>query len=109
LEFSQVIFTDIADFYQRIYFHRLETSLNVATGNKGVKRFIEKTIKTIRSRQSFGIPVGGTASRLLAEAVLADTDSALLDAGYQFTRFVDDFRILVFGEQDSYEVLSFLS
>jgi len=48
-----VIFTDIADFYQRIYLHRIENTLDSATANKGVKRFIEKIIKQVRSKQSY--------------------------------------------------------
>jgi len=63
-EYDYVICTDIADFYQRIYLHRIENCLDTATTNKGIKRFIEKLIKNVRSKQSHGIPVGGTASRL---------------------------------------------
>jgi hypothetical protein len=37
-DFAYVIFTDVADFYQRIYFHRLESSLDTATSNTAVKR-----------------------------------------------------------------------
>jgi hypothetical protein len=107
--YSQIVCTDIADFYQRIYFHRIENCLDTATANKGVKRFIEKVIKHIRSRQSHGIPVGGTASRVLAEAVLADSDSALADQGVEFTRFVDDFRIFVRPDQSAYSILAFLA
>lgn len=55
--FAHVVATDIADFYQRIYFHRIENILEVATERKGVKSFIEKLIKRIRGRQSYGIPV----------------------------------------------------
>jgi hypothetical protein len=73
--YTHVIFTDIADFYQRIYLHRIENSLDSATANKGIKRFVEKIIKQVRSKQSYGIPVGGTASRLIAESVLAGSDS----------------------------------
>ena len=84
--FTHVIATDIADFYQRIYLHRIENSLETATAKKGIKRFIERTIKQIRSRQSHGIPVGGTASRIIAEVMLADSDNALADEGITSTR-----------------------
>jgi len=106
-EYSYVVCTDIADFYQRIYLHRIENSLDSATANKGVKRFIEKLIKQVRSKQSYGIPVGGTASRLIAEAVLADSDSALADEQIEFSRFVDDFRIFVTDKQAPYSILAF--
>lgn len=108
-EISHVIATDIADFYQRIYLHRIENCLETATANKGVKRFIERLIKQIRSRQSHGIPVGGTASRLIAEAVLSDSDNALADEEYTSTRFVDDFRIFVKPGQNPYTILAFLA
>jgi len=58
--FKQVIFTDIADFYQRIYLHRIENILGAATQKKGVIKFISRLIKRIRSKQSHGIPIGAT-------------------------------------------------
>jgi reverse transcriptase-like protein len=107
--YKEVICTDIADFYQRIYLHRIENTLDSATANKGIKRFIEKLIKQIRSKQSHGIPVGGTASRLIAESVLADSDNALADEEIEFTRFVDDYRIFVKQGQEPYSILAFLA
>ena len=106
---TSIIFTDIADFYSRIYLHRIESILDVATPKKGVKKFIEKVIKSIRSKQSHGIPIGCSASRIIAEAVLADSDSALRDEGVDFTRFVDDYRIFVKNQQHAYHILSFLA
>jgi hypothetical protein len=44
---------------------------------------IKKVIQVCRSKQSFGLPVGSSASRLLAEALLCDTDRLLLDIGVQ--------------------------
>lgn len=107
--YENVLCTDIADFYSRIYLHRIENTLDVALSDKGLKRAIEKFIKTVRSRQSHGIPVGGSASRLIAEAILADSDAALLQEGYDFTRYVDDFRIYMKHGQDPYAALSFLA
>ena len=107
--YTDVVCTDIADFYQRIYLHRIENTLDSATANKGIKRFVEKLIKQIRSKQSYGIPVGGTASRLIAEAVLADSDNALADEQIEFTRFVDDYRIFVKSGQAPYSILAFLA
>jgi hypothetical protein len=39
--------------------------------------------------------VGGAASRIIAEGVLIDVDTMLRREGLKFTRFVDDFRIVV--------------
>lgn len=108
-KFEYVVGTDIADFYQRIYFHRIENILDVATDQKGIKLFIEKAIKKIRGKQSHGIPVGGSASRIIAEAVLSDADSALAGEGFFFTRFVDDYRIFLTKDQMPYVALAFLA
>ena len=109
LKIKQVVATDISDFYARINFHRLENLLDEAAPGHGATRYIKKSIKVIRVKQSFGLPVGGTAARLLAELALSDTDKALMDHGISATRFVDDFRIFLSAGESPYEVLSFLA
>lgn len=109
LEVAAVISTDISDFYSRINFHRLDNLLDDACPGSGAARFLKKQIKMIRARQSFGLPVGGAAARLLAELSLVDTDAALVDQGIKFTRFVDDYRIFLDGNEDPYDVLGFLA
>ena len=109
LKIKQVVATDISDFYARINFHRLENLLDEAAPGHGAARYIKKSIKVIRVKQSFGLPVGGTAARLLAELALSDTDKALMDHGISATRFVDDFRIFLSAGENPYDVLSFLA
>lgn len=106
---SKIIKTDITDFYQRIFFHRLEGLLENIDGKQHAVRLIIKIIKRIRTRESFGLPVGGNPARLLAELALTDVDSALKDEGIRASRFVDDFVIFLNDKQDSYEILAFLA
>lgn len=109
-EYSFVIEADIADFYQRLYHHRLENSLLEVTGSATTEtRFIMSMLRDIRARQSFGLPVGGNAARLLAELAILDIDRALTAEGYEFTRYVDDFRIFIKKDQDPYSALAFLA
>jgi hypothetical protein len=108
-EFSHVIRTDISDFYQRIYRHRLENILESLSGQRAVVKKIEKFIHDWRGGQSFGIPVGGSASRLLAEAALNDTDLAIIAEGHEFTRYVDDMVIFVRKGTDPFATLAFLA
>lgn len=98
------IVTDISDFYQRIYFHRIENVLEDAGCPKGPADLVKK-IKTTRARQSYGLPVGSAASRLLAECVLNDTDLLLKNMGVKFTRYVDDFRIAVPAGMEAHSIL----
>lgn len=103
------IATDISDFYQRIYFHRVENVLDDAGCPNGPKELIKKIIKTTRARQSYGLPVGSTASRLIAECVLNDTDNFLQNLGVEFSRYVDDFRIIVPPGMEAHSVLCLLA
>jgi len=109
LKFKQIVVTDISDFYARINFHRLENLLDEAAPGHGAARYIKKTIKVIRGKQSFGLPVGGTAARILAELALVDTDKALIHQGLVATRFVDDFRFFLSAGESPYDVLSFIA
>lgn len=106
---NYVVSTDISDYYARINFHRLENLLDEAAPNHGAARFIKKHIKTIRAKQSFGLPVGGSAARLLAELALIDADQALRDRGLIATRFVDDFRIFLKKSESPYDALGHLA
>jgi hypothetical protein len=109
LKIKRVIATDIADFYARINFHRLENLLDEVAPNDGAARYIKKHIKVIRAKQSFGLPVGGSGARLLAELALTDTDRALQHDGRLVTRFVDDFRIFLRADEDPYDLLAFIA
>jgi len=106
---KNVVSTDISDYYSRINFHRLEKLLDEVAPCHGAAKFVKKHIKTIRAKQSFGLPVGGSAARLLAELALADTDQALLDRGLLATRFVDDFRVFLKVSQHPYDALGYLA
>jgi reverse transcriptase-like protein len=106
---THVLSTDISDYYSRINFHRLDNLLDEVASKHGASRFIKKHISVIRAKQSFGLPVGGSAARLLAELALADTDQALRDQGLRTTRFVDDFRIFLTANYHPYDALGFLA
>lgn len=104
-----VLYTDISDFYQRIYAHRIEGFFgDINPGGPGTS-FIIKIIKALRGKESFGLPVGGAASRLLAELALRDVDKSLFNEGIAFTRYVDDFRIFLKDEHQVYDTLALIA
>ncbi len=103
-----VVSTDISDFYSRVYIHRLDNLLDAVAPSHPAVSYIKRAIKAIRARRSFGLPVGGSASRLLAELVLSDVDRALRDRNITFTRYIDDFRIFA-TEEEPYVELAFLA
>jgi hypothetical protein len=95
--------TDIADFYARIYQHRLVNALQAACGPalNGYIRVLEKMLSRFSENVSYGIPIGPPASRPLAEAILIDTDSTLLSFDVDFFRFTDDYVIFAETPEDA--------
>jgi len=106
---THVAVTDIADFYPRIYHHRLEGALSVATTKTNHVKAIMRLISGWNGTETFGIPVGNQLSRLLGEAVMIDVDEALLAAGFTFCRFNDDFRIFTPSHAEAYRSIAFLA
>lgn len=89
-----VLVTDITDFYNQIYLHRLQNAIAAAdpaldTLATSVELFITK----MNNRVSRGVPVGPAASIVMAEAILMDVDRYIADQGFTHTRYVDDFHI----------------
>lgn len=83
---------DIASFYDRLNLHRLESTLLGLPLEKGRIKLINELLLFWANRDSYSLPIGGNASRILAEAALISVDDYLLSHGVNFCRFVDDYR-----------------
>lgn len=84
---------DISNFYDRLNIHRLEsTLLSLPIDNKLVK-LTNELLLFWANRDSYSLPIGGNASRILAEASLIAVDDYLRSLKVQFCRFVDDYRL----------------
>lgn len=107
---SYVVVTDIADFYPRLYHHRIGNALNAAARpNTNHAKAITQLLFSWRVGQSFGLPVGPAASRLVAEIAIHDIDQILQDNGLTFVRFVDDYRIFCSDRRAAYAALATLA
>jgi len=96
-EFDYVLMTDISDFYNQIYLHRLENAISDATNsNKG--KLFGSFLMSLNTKNSQGIPVGPAASIILSEASLIDVDEFISNEGFSHVRYVDDIRI--FGNSE---------
>jgi Reverse transcriptase (RNA-dependent DNA polymerase) len=105
-----VLIADIADFFPRLYTHRIDNAIDVALGTGhmhgvALKRMINQWAGTY----SYGIPVGSAASRLVAETTIADIDQLLLSEGASYVRYSDDFRIFCKSEAEAYKYLTILA
>lgn len=83
---------DIAGFYDRLNLHRLESTLLGLPVDKSRVKLINDLLLFWANRDSYSLPIGGNASRILAEAALISIDDHLLSHGVNFCRFVDDYR-----------------
>ncbi|MDD3236659.1 MAG: RNA-directed DNA polymerase [Candidatus Gastranaerophilales bacterium] len=108
-KYKFVLSTDIADFYSRVYHHKLENALDYATEHKDIKNNIIKLLSVFSNSKSYGLPIGGQASRILAEICLNNTDQILNDNDIDFCRFVDDYYLFGNSEEEIYEKLILLS
>lgn len=106
-----VVSLDIADFYARIYHHKLENALSRSDPGKNVTRQVMRLLGTFSNGTSYGLPVGGPAARILAEAVLNNVDHLLVaDADMRtFCRYADDYRFFVADMAQAHRVVARLS
>ena len=108
-QFEFVVLTDIADYYPRINHHRLQNTLNRLIDVGNVPYRILELLKQFSQTRSYGLPIGGPASRVLAELALADTDMHLARCGISFCRYVDDYSIFCKSKTEAYRTLVLLS
>ena len=107
-KYQVMICCDISNYYDRINIHRLISKLYTISTKKEVIEKIEKLLLFWANRNSYSLPVGSNASRILAEAALIDVDKYLYDNSIKFIRFVDDFRIFCTDVVEAQKVLNML-
>jgi hypothetical protein len=107
--FTHVAVTDIADFYPRIYSHRLENALSGYTKKSSHVTAIRKLLSGWNETETHGIPVGSGPARLLAEITINDIDHALTSHGIRFIRYIDDFRLFAKSHTEAFRYLALLA
>jgi hypothetical protein len=104
-----VVSCDIGNFYDRLNLHRIESILR---SNSKIPVNIISQINSLllfwSNRDSYGLPVGSNASRILAEASLIEVDNYLMSKKISFCRFVDDYRLFAKDAATAHHWLSLL-
>lgn len=104
-----IVQTDISDFYPRIYHHRVENALHRLPGAGDIPSRIMELLGAFSKNVSYGLPIGGPASRILAELSLHGVDTLLIRKGIKFCRYADDYAIFCTSKAEAYRTLVFLS
>ena len=108
-KFSFVLQTDIADFYPRVNHHRLENALKRLEVSSEAPNRLIKLLSIFSETASYGLPIGGPASRILAELALNDCDQHLRNRGIRFCRYADDYCIFCDSRSAAYSLIVMLS
>jgi hypothetical protein len=106
-----VVSVDIADFYGRVYHHRIENELKQLDVGGQRTAHIRDLLMDFSRHVSYGMPVGGPAARIISELVLNSTDQLLRAQAPTFTyvRYADDYRFFVADLESAYRVIGFMS
>ena len=102
--YTHCVVTDISDFYHRIHVLTVSKALKQAGVENSLRERLVEVLQLLEVDR-FGLPVGGPASRLLAELTLIRTDRQLQGLDIPFIRFVDDIRLFAASEQDAHRQL----
>lgn len=101
--FTHVLTADITDFYNQVSHHRVNNVLQSAGVPQDRCKDVESFLSKLGAKHSRGLPVGPSASIVLAEASLDDVDKFLMSRGLDYVRYVDDFRIFCTSERVAIE------
>ncbi len=104
-----VVLTDISNFYNRIYHHRIEVALSRLPNPGDHPSRIMDLLKRFSKNVSYGLPIGGPASRILSELALDSVDRHLFRRNIPFCRYADDFSLFCSTKSEAYKTLVFLS
>ena len=109
-ETAVVAQTDISSFYESISHHHIENHLNdLFSGDRRVPKQINALLNKFSAGRSFGLPVGGQCSRILAELFLSPVDNLLSESRIVWRRYVDDYILIADSYAAAYKGLALLS
>ena len=103
------VICDISEFYPRLGYHRLENALRQVAGRTPYPKRIMSFLSNYSNTNSFGLPIGGPAARLLSEITINQVDRLLQSKGIAFARFADDYHLFAETREDAYKSLIYLS
>lgn len=103
---KNVLYCDIADFYNQVYHHTVENQL-IASGlpNQAIK-WVIALLESTTAGVSRGVPIGPHAVHLIAEATLIPIDNSLQQNGIEFIRYADDIIVFCNSDKDAKSALA---
>lgn len=103
--FQFVLSTDVSDFYNQIYLHRVSNAIDATGAPSKLGKEIENFLSRLNNKASQGIPIGPAASIIIAEAIMIDIDQFIVNCHVDHVRYVDDIRIFSNSSDQLEEIL----
>ena len=104
-QYSHCIRLDIANYYERIYHHKLQQLLERRGVPGSITTGLCNLLRKFANGDSHGIPQGFWASDYLGGTYLLYLDEFLRDKGIYAIRYVDDYRIFCKSDREARSIL----
>lgn len=88
-----VLFADVSAFYENIDLNRLRSDISSLNADRNIVDLLLTCLHRWSQPRGKGIPQGRAASHVLAKLYMNPVDQALIHAGFQHLRYVDDIRV----------------
>lgn len=99
--YSNILYCDIADFYNQIYHHEVNNQLIDSGFPNQATKWIIGLIESTTAGVSRGVPIGPHPFHLVAEATLIPIDNSLVSAGINFIRYADDYIVFCDNKREA--------
>jgi len=89
---------DISSCFPSIYTHSIPWALvghDKAKSNRSAAEWynqLDKFQRDVKRGETHGIPIGPATSNIISEIILDKVDKKLMEKGYRFLRFIDDYK-----------------
>ncbi len=93
--------TDLTAYFDTIPHKMLIAEIEALNPDRTVLETLSEMLRTWSPVPGLGLPQGGNASRLLANLYLTPVDRAMIAAGWRYSRYLDDVRIVTSTKADA--------
>jgi hypothetical protein len=98
-----IVQTDISSFYEHISHHYVQNAINdIFVDNERIGNQVNALLSKFSGGRSFGLPIGGQCSRILAELLLSAVDQMMTVSRIRWHRYVDDYVLIAKSHSAEY-------
>jgi excisionase family DNA binding protein len=97
--------TDLTAYFDTIPHDRLLAEVEALNVDADVVSSLREMLRAWGNIRGLGVPQGPNASRILGNLYMLAVDRAMLQAGWDYSRYLDDIRVVVDTKADGYRAI----